>query len=248
MKLRFIFWPLFSLVLVGTIGYLIGFKKSETRDADNKYIVKTYQIAPERIHKVEKAVKRLLSSVDGTVQLADKNLLFVSIPSHFRSGVDELVHQLSQPMTNYSSRVKMDYWVLLASNKPIVNSTTDLGSITEVVSSIDSIDGKQHYHVIEHLSSYSGAGKEVRVQGWLAYAKGRISLFDAQSMNIKFNFRSEFGDISSNTNIKNNEYAVLGQSAINPRTLKKVLGGLWRDELNIASNKVYYIIRPRIVE
>ena len=127
-----------------------------------------------------------------------------------------------------------------------------LNQITDALEAIKNKDGDQSFQLLEHLSSSASLGHGSKVKGWLGKADTYIAMNDDQSLTVGMEFRTDFGEVRTETKGENGKFLVVGQNAANKRTLARRLKDDNFDAPGTKStnetDRIYYIFRPTLVE
>lgn len=245
MKIQNILWPGLALVLAVALGVFVGQSKDE--NLSKTVIVKTYKVPVSRVGEAKGALSRLFrSSKHASAQALGDGLLLVRIPKSYEQGVDDLIQEFQKTSSYSNQKIRMDYWILRGSSKELDSEVDKSHGLNKIIGVINAQDGKQHFQVLEHLSTDSSLGRGVKIKGWLAEIESHIApseMEDVYSMALTFD--SRFGKVETNTSIQDGSFIVLAQSAANKSRLGNVLS---KSPHELAKpiegeNKIYFIVK-----
>ncbi|MGE0528896.1 MAG: hypothetical protein AB7G93_16590 [Bdellovibrionales bacterium] len=231
------------LALAGVIGYLAANRRSENLTAT---VVRTYKVAPERADEIDTALNRLFWQKEdegvARAQVFGNGLVLVRAPAGYHMGVRDLLSHIDREKVPARSSVRTDYWLILADADRESNAS-QFPKLTQVLSSIEKLEGIRRFRVIEHLSSNSLSGNVVKVEGTVLKVRSTASLYmDRVLLDLDLETRS--GKIKTSTQINPGEYVVMGQSSAEPGILPK--GDPRGSALAAGDSEIYYVVRAKI--
>ncbi len=238
-----IIWVAVSLAAAITAGFLIGSRHSS--ESNTASVVKTYTVPSDRADEVKNSLNRLFSQRSGellgSAQVFGNGLMLVRAPEGYQTGVDRLLEQLGSEKPRQHSAIRLDYWLVIGQEDKKSN-TEVVPALSAVLKAIDALDGPRKYRVLEHLSSNSMSGQEVRIKGSASEATS-VAVLSNESLALRMEFKSRLGEVKTDTQIKPGEYLILGQNAVDPQVRV--------GDVIIASGgptNVYYIVHAEIVK
>lgn len=248
MSIKRIMLPILSLTAAITLGTYLGSHNFKPGSSSNTPMVKTYQVSTGRSSEAKGVLYRLFRNIDHTnVATAGRDSIIATFPKYYEKGVDQLMEQFKSARSENESKIRMDYWVLRGTQANI-KKDINLKKLNPVIQSISEVDGKQNFQLLEHLSTNSISGYESKVEGWLSDIRARAYKSD-QDVTIDIEFKTRFGKIESNTKVKNGDFVVIGQSAVNPQKYRAVVRNSHQMVENKSSDisKVYYVIKTSLL-
>lgn len=241
MSLQKYLLTLTTLGLAIALGFYLGHQKPATT-ADSTAMVKTYKVAAAE--EAQANFNRLFAPEVARAQAFANGMLVVRFPKNFEKGIDDTIANFQITQDKGNQKIRVDYWVLRAS-PDITTGAPNLAVLGEVIKSIDEVDGKQSYEVLEHLSTNSIPYRTTSVRGQFAEIETEI-IKGGAIIDARLKFKSKFGQIESTTNMKNNEFIILGQNAVSADQLNSYMRNA--SSATKSASKIYYVIRPHTVE
>ena len=232
-------WIAVVLLAVVTITLILDSK----RFVGSEWAVKTYVVPADRVDEVKTSLNRLFAGKDGetsgNAQVFGSGLMLVRAPEGYQKGVAQLIDQLGSEKPRPQTTIHLDYW-LIAGQEDKKSNIDAIPALSNVLSTIDKLDGPRKYRILEHLSSNSTSGGEVAIHG-AAVESRSIAWMMNESVRIRLEFHSKMGDLKTDTQLKPGEFLVLGQNAIGPDARigdEKVVKG--------APTNAYYVVRAEV--
>jgi hypothetical protein len=249
MEISRIIFGIIALAAVGGIGYETG-ARHQPPDP-NVPIVRTYKVPPQRAEEIRGTLSKLFWQKDsdgslGSAQAFGNGLLIVRAPEGFQSGIGNLVYRISQDPVAPPERgsVHLDYW--LAVGEPGGKSNSEsMGTLSQVLSSIEALDGPRKFRILEHLGTNSTDLNETSIKGNLVEMKSRARIVEPDQVALDLYIHSKLGEVKATTSAKSGEYIVLGENAVldDPELLKhlKLPSGVGENQPN-----AYHVIRVEL--
>lgn len=239
--------PLITVSMAIGLGVFIGKQYFSGNNGYYDTVVKTYKLAPSRAKEAQDVIYEFFGNVDyARVRAFSGGQLLVSMPKLFEPSIDRVLNEFTDDNGQEQKRVRLDFWVLRASKEKI-HRPQDLSKLKPVLDSIETIDGKHNFEVLEHLTSNTMSGNGATVKGWLASAKSKIHARD-KSVSMNINLWSDFGKVEAQTMAKDNEFLVIGQSAIDPGPYNRLIKNRFDHMPTKTVSHVYYIVKPQIID
>ena len=230
-------WIGLTLILAVGLGYLISMKfRTEESTA---LVVRTYNVPPERADELKNSLNHLFwhkeNGDSGSAQVFGNGLILVRAPEGYQQGVRRMIEQLGSLPPAARTTIRLDYWLIVGEEDKSTNLES-FAALAPVLKSIEALDGHRNFRILEHLATSSVAGDGAHIKGSVYEATSTASPLN-DHISLQLDLRSRLGEVKSTTQIKDGEYLILGQSALEP--------GLNVGKVRVAakSANVYYVVR-----
>ena len=234
---------LVSIAATLALGFFIG----DRRDSDRRStipVVRTYEVSPDNADEIRGSLNRLLMPKEGEpagfAQLFGNGLLLVRAPENFHRGIGHLIRKLSEEKSPTRATVRLDYWLVVGREDKTSNAET-FPHLAKALNAIDQVDGPRKFIVLDHISMNVLTGSEAEVKGRIAKAKS-IAVVRNDLVGLRIELESKFGRVQTDTQVKPNEFVVIGQSVVER--------GFEMGDLKIAdsNSSAYHVLRAEIVK